>query len=59
MSRSQSTAYLFNIRTRQLGNPVVMEGFSYNAQGDVKPDVGDNRRMRRMTKAMLRKDRKL
>ncbi|MCZ4676946.1 hypothetical protein O4O00_21550 [Citrobacter sedlakii] len=59
MRKNNSTAHVFAIRTRQLGNPVVMEGFSYNAQGDVVPDAGDNRRMRRMIKAMLRKERKL
>ncbi|ECW0139132.1 hypothetical protein F3E67_12415 [Salmonella enterica subsp. salamae] len=59
MPKSLSTAHLFAIRTRQLGNPVVMEGFSYTAQGDITPDAGNNRRTRRMTKAMLRKERKL
>lgn len=59
MRKNNSSAHLFAVRARQLGNPVVMEGFSYNTQGDVAPDVGDNRRTRRMIKAMLRKERKL
>lgn len=60
MSRhSQSTAHLFAVRVRQLGNPVVREGFTYTAQGDTKADVGDNRRMRRTIKATLRKEGKL
>lgn len=59
MRKSSSTSHLFAIRARQLGNPVVMEGFSYTAQGDIQPDAGDNRRTRRMTKAMLRKEGKL
>jgi hypothetical protein len=59
MRKNNSSAHLFAVRARQLGNPVVMEGFSYNTQGDVAPDAGDNRRTRRMIKAMLRKERKL
>ena len=59
MRKNNSSAHLLAVRARQLGNPVVMEGFSYNTQGDVAPDAGDNRRTRRMIKAMLRKERKL
>ena len=59
MHKNKSSAHLFAVRTRQLGNPVVMEGFSYNTQGDVTPDAGDNRLTRRKIKAMLRKERKL
>ncbi|ELE3059113.1 hypothetical protein RMG04_003438 [Salmonella enterica] len=49
MGKNSSTQHLFDVRIRQMGNPVVMEGFSYNAQGDVKPDAGDNRRMLAIT----------
>ncbi|EAO1439737.1 hypothetical protein LGI69_000324 [Salmonella enterica] len=59
MGKNTSTQHLFDVRIRQMGNPVVMEGFSYNAQGDVKPDAGDNRRTRRMTQRMLRRERKI
>lgn len=55
MSKNRSSQHLFQVRIKQLGNPVVMEGFSYNAQGDVSPDSGNNRRTRRMIKAALRK----
>lgn len=55
MSKNRSSQHLFQVRVKQLGNPVVMEGFSYNAQGDVSPDSGNNRRTRRMIKAALRK----
>ncbi|ASD85097.1 hypothetical protein L8Z36_003085 [Salmonella enterica] len=59
MGKNTSTQHLFDVRIRQMGNPVVMEGFSYNAQGDVTPDAGDNRRTRRMTQRMLRRERKI
>lgn len=55
MSKNRSSQHLFQVRVKQLGNPVVMEGFSYNAQGNVVPDMGNNRRTRRMIKAALRK----
>ncbi|WP_391528017.1 hypothetical protein [Photorhabdus akhurstii] len=54
MSKNQSTGHLFSLRVRQLGNPSVKEGFSFDAQGNVVPDIG-NRRTRRMIKAALRK----
>ncbi|HFZ9214784.1 TPA: hypothetical protein ACIPE5_002470 [Salmonella enterica subsp. diarizonae serovar 61:r:-] len=59
MRKNTSTAHLFNVRIRQMGNPVVMEGFSYNVQGDISPDAGDNRKTRRMAKRMLRREGKL
>ncbi|HEP0305179.1 TPA: hypothetical protein QIS90_000986 [Providencia rettgeri] len=55
MSKNQSTGHLFSLRVRQLGNPSVKEGFSFDTQGDVVPDIGNNRRTRRMIKAALRK----
>ncbi|HGI5215195.1 hypothetical protein AB6F65_20225 [Providencia hangzhouensis] len=55
MSKNQSTGHLFSLRVRQLGNPSVKEGFSFDAQGNVVPDIGNNRRTRRMIKAALRK----
>lgn len=59
MRKNNSTAHLFAVRVRQMGNPVVREGFTYDLMGNVTPDDGDNRHARRMTKAMLRKERKL
>ncbi|EDR5177112.1 hypothetical protein CEH78_003072 [Salmonella enterica] len=59
MARNTSTAHLFDVRIRQTGNPVVMEGFEYNAQGGIRLDAGDNRKMRRIARKMLRKERKL
>lgn len=55
MSKNQCTGHLFSLRVRQLGNPSVKEGFSFDAQGNVVPDIGNNRRTRRMIKAALRK----
>ncbi|EAV3153260.1 hypothetical protein EZX59_14920 [Salmonella enterica] len=59
MRKNTSTAHLFDVRIRQMGNPVVMEGFEYNAQGSIRMDAGDNRKTRRITRKMLRKERKL
>lgn len=55
MSKNQSTGYLFALRVRQFGNPDVKEGFSYDAQGNAIPDIGNNRRTRRVLNAALRK----
>lgn len=59
MRKSRSSADLFQIQVKQMGNPVVHEGFSYTERGDVTPDTGNNRRTRRMIKSMLRKDKAL
>ncbi|ECI3886002.1 hypothetical protein AHV09_03640 [Salmonella enterica subsp. enterica] len=59
MRKNTSTAHLFDVHIRQTGNPVVMEGFEFNAQGDIRLDAGDNRKMRRIARKMLRKERKL
>ncbi|HAK3334006.1 TPA: hypothetical protein H2A59_004571 [Salmonella enterica] len=59
MRKNTSTAHLFDVRIRQMGSPTVMEVFEYNAQGDIRMDAGDNRRMRRIARKMLRKEKKL
>lgn len=59
MRKSSATKHLFAVRVRQMGNPVIREGFTYDLEGNVTPDDGDNRHMRRFTRAMLRKERKL
>ncbi|EOV0289540.1 hypothetical protein ACOIPX_003000 [Salmonella enterica] len=59
MRKNTSTAHLFDVRIRQMGNLVVREGFEYNARGDIRLDAGDNRKMRRIARKMLRKERKL
>ncbi|CND45417.1 Uncharacterised protein [Yersinia pseudotuberculosis] len=57
MRKHSSTADLFRVRVRQLGNPVVTEGFSYTAEGVVTLDAGNNRRTRRMVESLMRKGR--
>lgn len=59
MRKNTSTQHLFDVRIRQMGNPTVVEGFIYDSQGGVRLDAGDNRKMRRITRKMLRKEGKL
>lgn len=59
MSKNTSTQHLFEVRIRQMGNPAVVEGLTYDLQGGVRLDAGDNRKMRRIARKMLRKEGKL
>ncbi|EII7448386.1 hypothetical protein LHS21_002614 [Salmonella enterica subsp. enterica serovar Newport] len=59
MRKNTSTAHLFDVRIRQMGNPTVTAGLTYDAQGGIRMDAGDNRNMRRIARKMLRKEGKL
>lgn len=59
MRKNTSTQHLFDVRIRQMGNPTVTEGVNYDAQGRIWLDAGDNRKMRRIARKMLRKEGKL
>ncbi|EJM2518090.1 hypothetical protein NN677_001421 [Salmonella enterica] len=59
MGKNTSTQHLFDVRIRQMGNPTVVEGLTYDLQGGVRLDAGDNRKMRRIARKMLRKEGKL